>query len=125
MLLLSAFGFDAYGVEGSRTAVEAAREGKKVLESGEGGMEEGQGGVYRTRDERVGRGEARFLFGDFFDAGWCQEILDVGAGEGFDLIYDYTVRVCVRACVFCLLLCLIGRFGLGAGSWIRNYVLAC
>lgn len=75
VLLLSAFGYDAYGLEISSKALEEA---KKV----EGEMS-GKG-VYATR-EGVKEGSITWLSGDFFK----DEFL---GGEGkFDLIYDYTV----------------------------------
>jgi len=62
--VLAELGYEAWGLEGSSTAVKICREavGEK---------------------ERVG-----FVVGDFFETGWQGEC---GGGD-FDLIYDYTVR---------------------------------
>lgn len=73
--LLAGYGFDTLGVEFSGTAVGKAQE---VLAAADGE------GVY-AGDALAGRGEARVAQGDFFDDAWWD-------GEGFDFIYDYTVR---------------------------------
>jgi methyl halide transferase len=86
LALLSAFGYDAWGVEYSEHAVRAA---EGFLGNVDEGIEE-----YRTRDEKVGRGTRRCLYGDFFEDGWVAEA--GGLGEGFDLIYDCTVRCYLR-----------------------------
>lgn len=78
VLLLSSFGYDAYGLEYSATAVEMCRKEEK-----------GNRSWYRVRDESVGRGKVTFVKGDFFDDAWLREI---GVPlNGFDLVYDYTV----------------------------------
>ncbi|KAK0107046.1 hypothetical protein ONS95_003757 [Cadophora gregata] len=76
VLLLSAFGYDAYGLEISSKALEEARKVEAEM-SGKG--------VYAAR-EGVERGEVHWITGDFFEEG------DGGVlgGEKFDLIYDYT-----------------------------------
>lgn len=82
VLLLASFGYDAYGVEYSETAVEACK--KEERENGH---------KYQVRDQEVGKGEIKFLVGDFFKDGWVR---DAGVELGqFDLIYDYTVRVSI------------------------------
>lgn len=79
VLLLASFGYDAYGVEYSKSAVEVCE--KEAEEKGD---------KYPVRDQEVGRGKIKFLVGDFFKDGWLR---DSGVGLGqFDLIYDYTVR---------------------------------
>lgn len=84
VLLLASFGYDAWGLEISETAVARARE----EEEKNGGKE-----VYAAKDEEVGKGKATFFQGDFFDATGWKERIETGEGfEGFDLIYDYTVR---------------------------------
>lgn len=62
VFVLAEMGYEAWGLEGSRVAVDICR--------GEVGGK-----------ERVG-----FVQGDFFESGWEGEC----GGAGFDLIYDYT-----------------------------------
>ncbi|KAL1955932.1 hypothetical protein VTO42DRAFT_7917 [Malbranchea cinnamomea] len=77
VFLLAEFGYDAYGLECSPTAVEACRaQADRVREH------------IRARDPAVGLGSYTFLLGDFFRDDWLKE---AGLHEGsFDLIYDYT-----------------------------------
>lgn len=84
VLLLASHGYDAYGVEGSQIAMNTAKKGMQGYEQKE---------EYKTRDEKIGRGKATFLFGDFFKDEWWDDIEDSGEKEGFDLIYDYTVSL--------------------------------
>ena len=78
VLLLSACGYDAYGLEISSKALEEARKVEKEL-AGKG--------VYETR-EGVERGKITWLSGDFFEDEFLKDV----EGEGkFDLFYDYTV----------------------------------
>jgi len=85
VLLFASHGYDSYGVESAQSAVKQATELSKGYEDK---REE-----YRVRDEKVGRGEARFLEGDFYKDEWWQEICqgDAEGKTGFDVIYDYTV----------------------------------
>ncbi|KAJ6135388.1 hypothetical protein N7512_000548 [Penicillium capsulatum] len=77
VLLLASFGFDAYGLEYSSTAVEACKKEEAENHS-----------WYRARDQSIGRGKAAFVQGDFFDDAWLQSI---GVPlNGFDVIYDHT-----------------------------------
>ncbi|KAI9699645.1 MAG: hypothetical protein M1836_002679 [Candelina mexicana] len=76
VLLLASFGYDAYGLEVSASAVKMAEEVAKEKEKD-----------YEVRDEGVGRGAVRYIVGDFFRDEWLRE-LDIGAN--FELIYDYT-----------------------------------
>lgn len=79
VLLLSAFGYDAYGLELSENALNGAR---KLHEESKGKEE------YRVRDKIVGRGKVTYLSGDFFKHDFLKGV----DGEGtFDIIYDYTV----------------------------------
>lgn len=80
VLLLASFGYDAIGVEYSQSAVEVCnREAKE------------NGDKYPVRDPEVGRGEVKFLVGDFFKDEWLKSAgLELGQ---FELIYDYTVRI--------------------------------
>jgi SAM-dependent methyltransferase len=78
--LFAAFGYDAYGLEGSKHAIEACEGFRGVANTKE---------EYEARDQEAGKGEVTFLYGDFFSREW-----EKGAGEGgFDVIYDYTVRI--------------------------------
>jgi SAM-dependent methyltransferase len=80
VLLLASFGYDAYGLEISETAVKRCREEQEKAE---------KEGRYPAKDEKVGRGKITFINGDFFDGGtWTDR--EAGRGE-WDLIYDYTV----------------------------------
>lgn len=79
VLLLSSFGYDAYGLEASANAVKACKE-----------YAEKEDAKYPVRNEETGRGAVRFLYGDFFKDDWVREIGD-GNEVKFDLIYDYTV----------------------------------
>jgi len=102
-LLLASYGYDAYGLESSSHAV---REAEK--------WEEDHGKDYEMKNEALGRGQVKFVYGDFFAEEWEKSIpalRDEDQG-GFDLIYDYTVG-CFRfyqlhtldtdRCSFCLL----------------------
>jgi hypothetical protein len=85
VLLLSAWGYDAYGLEVSSKALESA----KAIE-----REKEGNGEYDTR-EGVERGAVTWLSGDFF----MNEFLK-GRGEAtFDLIYDYTVCSVILRCL--------------------------
>ncbi|KAH8602156.1 S-adenosyl-L-methionine-dependent methyltransferase [Bisporella sp. PMI_857] len=77
VLLLSAFGYDAYGLDFSGNALKEAR---AVEEQNDGNR------IYETREGET-KGKVTWVVGDFFK----DEFL--GAVEGvpkFDLIYDYT-----------------------------------
>ncbi|KAI9711352.1 MAG: hypothetical protein M1812_007201 [Candelaria pacifica] len=76
VLLLASFGYDAYGLEVSASAVEMA---EKVAKE--------KGNEYEIRHEEVGRGTVRYIVGDFFKDEWLKEIKVEGK---FELIYDYT-----------------------------------
>ncbi|KAJ5454558.1 uncharacterized protein N7458_005514 [Penicillium daleae] len=77
VLLLASFGYDAYGLEYSATAVELCKKEETENHS-----------WYRVRDEKIGKGKVTFLQGDFFDDAWLETI---GVPRnGFDVIYDYT-----------------------------------
>jgi SAM-dependent methyltransferase len=78
VLLLAAFGYDAYGLEYSSTALSQAMK----LETEMAGK-----GVYATR-EGCEEGKITWLSGNFFEDDFLKE---VEGGPQFDLIYDYTV----------------------------------
>lgn len=83
VLLLAAFGYDAYGLEFSPKALEQAKQHQEASKDQE---------VYKTRDESEGKGNVTWLSGDFFKDDWVAQV--EGHEEGkFDLIYDYTVSV--------------------------------
>ncbi|KAL8418883.1 hypothetical protein RB594_002185 [Gaeumannomyces avenae] len=78
VLLLAAFGYDAYGVDYSAEATkEAALYQEKVRAENDE--------RYRPRDGRA-QGHVKWLTGDFFADDW---ICEAGADK-FDLIFDYT-----------------------------------
>jgi len=78
VLLLAAFGYDAYGLDTSQRALDLAREQEKV----HGGDE-----VYAVRDKEIGKGSVNWISGDFFKDGFLK---DVGGDGTFDLLYDFT-----------------------------------
>jgi hypothetical protein len=84
LALFAAFGYDAYGLEVSAHAAAAAR--NYLADPGKGPLE----GEYVMRDEKVGSGNMCVLEGDFFEDGWLE------GEEGFDVIYDNTVRLLKR-----------------------------
>ncbi|KAI9778444.1 MAG: hypothetical protein M1839_008090 [Geoglossum umbratile] len=77
VLLLASFGYDAYGLDISESAVKLCEEFARE-----------HGGEYKARDEAVGVGRVRFLAGDFFGTEWEGE---VEGGAKFELLYEYTV----------------------------------
>ena len=77
VLLLASFGYDAYGLDVSSTAVELCRE-----------FAAGNKDKYPAKDDNRGPGKATFLSGDFFQDDWLG---DIEGGQRFELIYDYTV----------------------------------
>ena len=77
VLLLASFGYDAFGLEVSQTAVKRCYEEQKS-----------NGHEYPVRDDSTGAGAVKFMHGDFFGTGWMSSM----EGDAkFDLIYDYTV----------------------------------
>lgn len=76
VLLLASFGYDAYGLEVSESAVKMARK-----------EQETNGHKYPASDASVGAGKVLFLKGDFFRDEWAKTIDEEAT---FDLIYDYT-----------------------------------
>jgi len=86
--MLALHGFDAHGVEVSRTAVEACEsyargqlEKPEVNNFGTGASSAQQAGS---------RGAVKFVVGDFFKRSWEADC-GVEGDTKFDLIYDYTV----------------------------------
>lgn len=75
VLLLAAFGYDAYGLEVSSTALEACKKNEKESEGKD---------VY---EKRVEGGTVTWLLGDFWKDDYLKE---VDGDDNFDLIYDYT-----------------------------------
>jgi hypothetical protein len=79
VLLLSSFGYDAYGLEISSNALVEARKVEKEM-AGKG--------EYETRSG-VTAGKVTWLAGDFFRDDFLKDV----DGDGkFDFFYDYTVR---------------------------------
>lgn len=78
VLLLSAFGYDAYGLEISALALEAAKKGEKESHDMD---------VYKVRNEAIGKGKVTWVAGNFFKDDFLKSV----DGDGtFDLLYDYT-----------------------------------
>jgi methyl halide transferase len=78
VLLLSSWGYDAYGLDVSEKALEGARQTQKEAEDGD---------IYKTK-EGVQKGSVTWLSGDFFKNEFLK---DVEGEPSFDFIYDYTV----------------------------------
>jgi hypothetical protein len=78
VLLLSSWGYDAYGLDVSETALEGAKQTEKEVEDQD---------VYKVKEE-VQKGSVTWLSGDFFKDEFFK---DVKGKPNFDLIYDYTV----------------------------------
>ncbi|KAH8685710.1 thiol methyltransferase-like protein [Tricladium varicosporioides] len=79
VLLLSAHGYDAYGLEISGKALEAAKQNEKETSGDD---------VYKPKDG-VEKGSVTWLEGDYFKDDFLKNV----EGDGvFDLIYDYTIK---------------------------------
>jgi SAM-dependent methyltransferase len=79
VLLLASFGYDAYGLEISATAVAKCNEFAR---------QHAHDDEYAPQPGSGGGGKAVFIHGDFFDDSWRQQ---VEGGATFELLYDYTV----------------------------------
>jgi hypothetical protein len=77
--LFAAYGYDAYGLEGSEHALQACEGFRKEADTRE---------EYKVKDKENGKGEVKFLYGDFFRNDWEADIGD----SGVDIVYDYTVK---------------------------------
>ncbi|KAF2769376.1 S-adenosyl-L-methionine-dependent methyltransferase [Teratosphaeria nubilosa] len=75
--LFAAYGYDAYGLDVSPTALEAAKNEQSDANAAN---------KYPVHNDLLGRGEAKFVLGNFF----TDEFLAQTGGQQFDLIYDYT-----------------------------------
>jgi SAM-dependent methyltransferase len=80
--LLANWGYDAYGLEISKHAVDEAN--AYLKSSSERTLDD----LYNIKDEKIGKGSAQCLLGDYLDDAWVRE---AGGVEGFDIIYDHTV----------------------------------
>jgi len=79
VLILSAFGYDAYGLDVSSAAIQAAEDYEKLMSSDD---------VYKARDPG-GKGQVHWITADFFKDDLLKDI----SGDGtFNLLFDYTVR---------------------------------
>lgn len=85
VLLLAAYGYDAYGLEISETALEFAKTLEKDTRDSE---------IYMKRSGVSKIGEIKWVTGNFFGKEFLKE---VGEGIKFDLIYDYMV---FQSCIF-------------------------
>lgn len=77
VLLLASFGYDIIGLDASETVIEKDEQ----FAEGSGNKKE-----YAARNKDIGKGSVKFILGDFFSNDWFD-------GVGFDLIFDYTVRL--------------------------------
>ncbi|GAM87884.1 hypothetical protein ANO11243_059120 [Dothideomycetidae sp. 11243] len=94
VLLLAAWGFDALGVEFSATAAETAGRYVDAVEAeikgeGRGEVSAEEIKVYETGDEKVGRGTAKVVQGDFFEDGWWKHDVLLRAAEGLASAMGY------------------------------------
>lgn len=80
VLLLSAHGYDAYGLEISGKALDAAKQNEKDTLGDD---------IYKAK-KGVEKGTVTWLEGDFFNDDFLK---NVERGGVFDLIYDYTVSL--------------------------------
>jgi hypothetical protein len=78
VIFLATHGFDTVGLEVSAQAVDTARSYAASAFS------------VKSTTENFDRGELDFVQGDFFSQDWQSNAL--GGTDGFDLVYDYTVR---------------------------------
>ena len=84
VLLLSSFGYDAYGLEISSSAIRFALEFQATHSSSP---------EYTTKDPSISHGTTNFLVGDFFKSPSTWTLQSPSTSpipETFDLIYDYT-----------------------------------
>lgn len=78
--LLASWGYDAYGLEILKHAVDEAN---AYLKHSRERVSEDE---YKVKDEKIGQGSVQCLLGDYFDDAWVRE---AGGVEGFDFIYDH------------------------------------
>lgn len=83
VLLFASYGFDAYGLDASETAIEAARELARQQDKNQD---------FPVLDSQNGRGETNFIYADFFSNDYLPKVGGApDSSEGpFDIIYDYT-----------------------------------
>jgi SAM-dependent methyltransferase len=79
VLILSAFGYDAYGLDVSEAAMKAAEDHEKLKSDDD---------MYKARDPG-GKGQVHWITADFFKDVFLK---DIGGDGTFDLLFDYTVR---------------------------------
>jgi len=80
VLLLASFGYDAVGLDGSETAIEACKQ--LVIKEGD---------KYPLQNGAKTRGTMSFVTGDFFKNDWETEVQQGEESKLYDVIYDYTV----------------------------------
>ena len=95
--MLALHGFDAIGLEVSRTAVDSARAYAEVELSYPSACN------FADEDDEKRRatcqpGTVSFVCGDFFQRDWETSCFVAGDDRGFDLIYDYTVSRSSHTC---------------------------
>jgi SAM-dependent methyltransferase len=98
VLLLASFGYDVVGLEYAQKALDACLEYVQEHE-----------GKYGAYDEKVGKGEMKFVQGDFYKDAWLEKTGWEDGWDGkFDLIYDYTVSARAATCLLPSRGCLVG-----------------
>ena len=82
-MLFASLGFDAYGLDTSKTAVEAA---EKVA------RDQSKEQQYPVRNTENGRGDVKFIVTDFFKDEWLSQTHPSSSTSErtFDIIYDHT-----------------------------------
>lgn len=78
VLLLASYGYDAYGVDVSQTAIDACIELDKTQAE--------DTAKYPIKDPKIGRGSRNFICADIFK----DNLLAHTGGMEFDIIYDHT-----------------------------------
>lgn len=99
--MLALHGFDAFGLEVSQTAIDIANKYAKEQLANPSDHYHGHSGTSHADNpmlDGTGTGEARFILGDFFKRDWEKACGDEDSEQGFDLIYDYTVRIHPSLC---------------------------
>lgn len=87
VLLLSSWGYDVWGLDYSATAKDEAIKNQELAESK---------GLYKAVDG-LEKGKVHWVTGDFFAQEWSK---DLGSKGHFDLIYDYTVTLCLSLHIY-------------------------
>lgn len=81
--LFASYGYDAYGIDGSKIAIEKAEQHLR---------DQGKEQTYKLQNIQKGRGESCFILANFFEDDFLEETHAGSASSPrtFDIIYDYT-----------------------------------